>query len=91
MIYLDSRYADGTLIKVNDSRTKTYELSVNRSWPTKTTPFFLYVWDDTDRLDIIAKRYLGNSSFWWKIMDINPEISHALLISPGTKIRIPNE
>lgn len=89
MIFLDSRYSDGKLIKHHDSRTNSYQLSVFRKWPNVKTSFFLYTWDDTDRMDIVAKKFLGNSNYWWQIMDINPEIMNPLSIAAGTKIRIP--
>jgi len=38
----------------------------------------------------LAKKFLGNSSLWWKILDINPEIINPQDISAGTQLRIPN-
>lgn len=92
MIYLDSRYADGTLLKAWDSRAtkKQFQLTVFRNWPTYTTNFFLYVWTEMDRLDIVANKYLGDSQLWWQIMDINPELIDPFDIAPGTQVRIPN-
>jgi nucleoid-associated protein YgaU len=91
MIYLDSRYADGPLFKAYDSRTNTYELTVLRSFPSYKVTYFSYTWVETDRLDRIALRFLGASTLWWQIMDINPEVIDPLTIIPGTVLRIPNE
>lgn len=90
MIFTDSRYADGTLIKTFDSRTATYEVSVVREFPEDSADFYYYVWRSKDRLDQLAYEKLGSSAFWWRIMDYNPEIINAANIAPGTVIRIPN-
>ena len=90
MIYLDSRYVDGTVFKAYDARTATYQLTVFRNFPTYSTSFFIYEWVETDRIDDIALQFLGKSELWWQIMDINPEILDPLNIPPGTQLRIPN-
>lgn len=90
MIYLDSRYVDGTIAKVSNARKNQYDLAVFRQWPSSAVTFFFYEWVDNDRLDNIAMRFLGNSAMWWQILDINPEILNPTNIAPGTQIRIPN-
>ena len=90
MIFLDSRYVDGTLTKTWNPRKQQYDLVVLRQWSTFVQTFFVYKWVEADRLDIIATKYLGNPSLWWEIMDINPEILDPFSITPGTQIRIPN-
>lgn len=90
MIYLDSRYVDGRILKVWNSQKQQYDLTVFREWPTYTQSYFIYEWVETDRLDNIATRFLGDASQWWVIMDINPEIIDPQSIAPGTQLRIPN-
>ena len=92
MIYLDSRYADGTVFKAFDSRVikQEYQLTVFRKWPTYKTNFFIYVWNEMDRIDNVANKFLGDSQMWWQIMDINQEIIDPFDIAPGTQVRIPN-
>lgn len=90
MIFLDSRYADGTVLKAFDSRTYKYQLSVFRTFPTYNTKFFWYEWVETDRVDELARQFLGKPEFWWQIMDVNPEILDPFDIAPGTQIRIPH-
>lgn len=89
MIFTDSRYADGTLIKAQDSRTGNYRLGVYRKFPTKTVQYFQYVWAEGDRIDMVANNIMGNPSFWWQIMDANPEIINPMDIPVGTVIRVP--
>ena len=91
-LFLDSRYADGTIVTIYDSRKakQNYNKSVYRTWPTYSVDYFLYKWVENDRLDNLASKYLGNTELWWQILDINPEISNPLTIKPGTEIKIPN-
>ena len=92
MIFLDSRYSDASLYKSWDNRLskQEYHITVKREWPTYVVPYFNYEWIETDRLDLLANKFLGNSELWWQILDINPEIIDPLNILPGTNIRIPN-
>lgn len=90
MIFLDSRYVDGPLFKAWAPRKREYNVGVFRSWPFYEVRYFMYEWIETDRLDNIASRFLGDPALWWQIMDINPEISNPLTIAPGTQVRIPN-
>ena len=80
MIVLDSRYADGTGLKVYDawSSKQNYQLAIIRNWPTYTVDYFIYNWGEMDRLDSLASKYLGNSDLWWQILDINPEFNSHL-------------
>lgn len=89
MIFTDSRYADGTLVKAQDSRTGDYRLGVYRKFPTKKAPFYQYTWVEGDRIDMVANTLLGNPSFWWQIMDANPEVINPSNIPVGTVLRIP--
>ena len=89
MIFTDSRYADGIFLKAYDSRLSQYSDSVYRNFPNITEDYYYYVWVDKDRIDVVAHTLLGNSDFWSKIMDVNPEIADPFTIPAGTTIRIP--
>lgn len=90
MIYLDSRYVDGSVFKAWHAKKQEYHLTVFRKWPSFVESFFIYEWVENDRLDNLSMKFLGNSSLWWQIMDINPEIINPETIQPGTQIRIPH-
>jgi hypothetical protein len=90
MIYTDSRYATGKVIKVQDARNGIYRLAVYRTFPTSRAKFYTYTWVDGDRIDQVAFNLLGSSAFWWKIMDFNPEIIDPFSIPAGTILRIPS-
>jgi hypothetical protein len=90
MIYTDSRYATGTVIKAQDARNETYRLGVYRNFPNAKFSFYYYTWVVGDRIDIVSNHLLGSPTFWWKIMDANPELIDPFSIPVGTTIRIPS-
>ena len=90
MIYSDSRYANGTISKVQDPRNSVYRLAVYRKFPKARADFYFYTWVEGDRIDRVATDLLGSPSFWWKIMDFNPEIVDPFSIPIGTTLRIPS-
>ena len=90
MIFLDSRYVDGSIFKAWNALKEQYDIAVARTWPEYATSYFIYEWVEVDRLDNIATRFLGDGSLWWRIMDINPEVLDPSKIEPGTQLRIPN-
>ena len=89
MIYLDSRYVDGNIVVPFRPISNTYEYSVYRTWPVYSSNFYYFLVNEVDRIENIAALRLGNPTFWWKIMDINPEILNPFEIPPGTLLRIP--
>jgi nucleoid-associated protein YgaU len=89
MIFIDSRYANGWAYRAKDSRTGLVQNTVRRTFPTYNAPFYTYTWIAGDRIDQVAHKSLGNSTNWWMIMDMNPELTNPFAISPGTVIRIP--
>jgi hypothetical protein len=90
MIYTDSRYATGTIIKAQDARNGTYRLAVYRKFPEAKFPFYYYTWVVGDRIDEVSNSLMGSPAFWWKIMDANPDIIDPFSIPVGTTIRIPS-
>lgn len=91
MIYLDSRYADARLYRAFDARNGKYNVTVLRQYPAYEASFSYHEWKETDRLDVLALRYLGSPSLWWKIMDLNPEVLDPFNIPFGTQLRVPND
>ena len=91
MILEGSRYQTAQLVRVVDAAGK-YHPTIFRSVATQTTQAYTtYVWQDFDRLDILAAKYLGDPELYWMILDLNPEIMDPLSITPGTVLRIPQE
>lgn len=90
MITTDSRYADGDVFRTPGTRTNPYQVVVTRNFPEIINNYFVYVWKEDDRIDMVANRFYGNTSLWWQILDFNPEILNPWQIPVGTPIRIPN-
>jgi hypothetical protein len=90
MLYTDSRYAEGVVVRAIDARKSSYELCLFRQFPSGKSKFYFYTWTQKDRIDLIANEFLGDPSLWWIIMDYNPEIVNPLDIPVGTSIRIPS-
>ena len=89
MIFSNSRYAEGTVFKAYDSRNGKYGVSVTRQFPEDSSTFFYYIWSERDRIDSVSYRFFGDSSMWWQIMDINPEVQNPFDIPVGAVLRIP--
>lgn len=90
MIFADSRYATGLILQAQDARTSEYKTAVYREYPRIKAKFYTYDWVQGDRIDVVARTFLGSSSFWWRIMDLNPELIDPFNIPIGTTIRIPS-
>lgn len=90
MIYTDSRYANGNLFLAYTNALQDYSVTVFRNFPSERADYFLYTWKENDRIDMVAKGFLGTAGTWWKVMDFNPEILNPFDIPVGTVIRIPN-
>ena len=89
MIFLDSRYAEGTIFKAHHATKGTYELSVFRKFPVKVSEFYYYEVLENQRIEEIAGELMGGPEYWHSIMDFNPEILNPEEITPGTLLRIP--
>lgn len=85
-----SRYYDGPLAQIKQKYTNNYTIAVYRAFPeSKSVNFIEYTWVYGDSFGSLAKVYIGDSKYWWEILEINPEILDPFSITPGTKIRIP--
>lgn len=91
MIFSTSRYAGGVKGQMLDRHSPnhtTYVFRRNQTYGDVT--FFNYTVADSDRLDALALRFLGDETRWWEIMDYNPEIQDPLHLVPGTVLRMPS-
>lgn len=89
-VYSDSRYANSTGFQSIDPRSGVLVQGMFRKWPVIRSNFYLYTWVEGDRIDVVSNILLGSPTFWWKIMDLNPEIIDPFDIRIGTTIRIPS-
>jgi hypothetical protein len=90
VIYSDSRYSDATLVKSYNNATSSWEVTAFRTFPVTRASYFLYTWEENDRIDLISKKFLGTAALWWKVMDFNPEVPNPFNVAVGTQIRVPH-
>lgn len=85
-----SRYYEGKLAQIYNENTKQYDIAVFKSEAEEISASFInYTWKYGDSLAVLSYKYLGIAEYWWKIMEINPEITDPFSIEPGTVIRVP--
>lgn len=85
-----SRYFEGPLAQVQNKVTGVFDIAVFREFESQgSVQFTNYTWVFGDTLSSLANRYLGDTLLWWKIMEINPELTDPFDIEPGKEIRIP--
>lgn len=89
-IYLGSRYENSVVDFV------TYDLGIGPS-PVcfysfsnlGTLSYMEYYWQDGDRIDQVASKFLSYPDKWWVIAEANPEVHDFTKVPVGTRIRIP--
>lgn len=82
MLYTLSRYTYGENSSVDGKLTAVKKQSFSVNVQT-------YVVSPGDTFENIAARLYGDSSQYWRIADINPQIKFPLDLEVGTVIRIP--
>lgn len=82
MLYTLSRYTYGENSSVDGRLTAVKKQSFSVNVQT-------YVVSPGDTFENIAARLYGDSSQYWRIADINPQIKFPLDLEVGTVIRIP--
>lgn len=64
------------------------------SRPSKIEPRsddLIYIADEAERLDFLAFRFYGSSSYWYILASVNDLTDGSVHIPPGMKIRIPSK
>jgi hypothetical protein len=88
-MYTDSRYVSGEFYSTYDAHRNLTSVSVYRNFPKINRANAVYTWKDGDRIDLVAEALLGNPAMWWKIADVNPQLTNPMNIQVGTQIWIP--
>jgi nucleoid-associated protein YgaU len=91
MIDRSSRYYEGPLAQVKHKYTESYTIAVFKPvMESRTISYVEYVWVDGDTLGSLAASYLGNSKYWWEILEVNTNISDPFNIPIGTVLKVPH-
>jgi len=75
-------------VKKNEDSNRVYKTMLLPNIE-KTTNDIYIIAKANDRLDLLAKKYYGDASYWWVIAEANGEGKGTLFIEPGKQIRIP--
>lgn len=89
MIVLGSRYQDEAIYPALLPNGEIKQAIYRTSIPDYTVGSY-HVWRSSDRIDMVAEKYLGSGDLWWMIADLNPEILDPMAIPPGTLLKVPS-
>lgn len=78
-----------TKINKNINDNKSYMQSTIYPKVSASDSDIYIIVDETDRLDLLANKYYGDSSMWWIIANANNINDATFYIEPGTQLRIP--
>lgn len=86
---MPSRYAGLPTITVPTPDGGTRVMSAPRIAPAPRSTSGSYTVHAGDRLDLLARAVLGDSTAWWRIADANPVDDAAALETPGRRVVLP--
>ena len=75
-------------IKRLDNGKKVLKTSIPKSIPKKDDDIYI-ITQETDRLDLLANEYYGDSRLWWIIANANNINSVNIGLEGGIQLRIP--
>jgi nucleoid-associated protein YgaU len=84
-----SRYRDQATVTVPAPGGGTRVLGTPRVAPAPPGGGAAHEVRPGDRLDLLARALLGDSTQWWRIADANPVADATLLEEPGRTIDLP--
>ena len=84
------RYTYNRILKEKETQKQYFESTIYPK--VKPTDNDIYIIStQSDRLDLLASKYYGNSSYWWIISVANNLNDASLSIEPGRQLRIPSD
>lgn len=89
-IYENSRFEDSTppnLVFKTFSREATYLVT---TLPLPPPPPAEYYAREGEHMPMLAFKFLEDSTLWWRIAEVNPDIWYPLDINAGTYLRLPS-
>ena len=84
------RYAYNRILKEKETQKQYFESTIYpKIKPTDNDIYIIST--QSDRLDLLASKYYGNTSYWWIISVANNLNDASLSIEPGRQLRIPSD
>lgn len=84
------RYTYNRILKEKETQKQYFESTIYpKIKPTDNDIYIIST--QSDRLDLLASKYYGNTSYWWIISVANNLNDASLSIEPGKQLRIPSD
>jgi hypothetical protein len=84
------RYTYNRILKEKETQKQYFESTIYpKIKPTDNDIYIIST--QSDRLDLLASKYYGNTSYWWIISVANNLNDASLSIEPGRQVRIPSD
>ena len=84
------RYTYNRILKEKETQKQYFESTIYpKIKPTDNDIYIIST--QSDRLDLLASKYYGNTSYWWIISVANNLNDASLSIEPGRQLRIPSD
>lgn len=87
---MTNRYTYNKVRKESDTKREYLESTIYPKVKANDNDIYI-ITQETDRLDLLANKYYGNSKMWWIIATANNINDATFYIEPGTQIRIPSD
>ena len=83
-----NRYTHSEILKTKDTKKQYLESTIYpKIKPTNDDIYIIST--QSDRLDLLASKYYGDTGYWWVIAVANNLNDASLSIEPGKQLRIP--
>jgi hypothetical protein len=83
-----NRYQYNEIITTADTKKKYFESTIYPKIKPSDDDIYI-ISTQSDRLDLLARRYYGDASYWWIISIANNLNDASLSMEPGKQLRIP--
>jgi nucleoid-associated protein YgaU len=84
-----SRYRTAKTTVDKDTNKSYMETTIYPKVSASNSDIYI-ITDETDRLDLLAFKYYGDSKMWWIIANANNINDATFYVEPGTQLRIPS-
>jgi len=83
-----SRYFDSQIVKT-DTGKPVYQSTIYPEIDVNDDDLYIMTYE-TERLDILAKNYYDEPSYWWIIANANHLPKDSIYVKENVQLRIPN-
>jgi hypothetical protein len=83
-----NRYLFADILEQKFTKKKYFESTIYPKVKPNNNDIYI-ITEQSDRLDILANKYYGDTRLWWIIATANNLNDASLSIAPGTQLRIP--